>query len=278
MNRHLLFVHTFLIALLLSACGPASPKQPDFPILSTAAPTAETALLVIETAEPAQVAVGIDTSVLPTPTDTEIPATYTPIPATEIIAGLDLTTTVTPAPTFIVYFPTPTETILPPLDLPTELPRAPARVSWTGMPTYSGDSDPGLLFRVDYDPDAWAQTEGNFGDIVLGNRQIEYCTITPWTGRGLPIDWKVIHEFRYIGSASFDVNTVTVQDVIKFVSYTGGDGRVLTGFQVSFQDQREQCLQSAETILGTLRSYAAVPTIAPTNTPESSTPDITPTP
>jgi hypothetical protein len=117
---------------------------------------------------------------------------------------------------------------------------------------------------VDYDPDLWAQTEGNYGDIVLGNRRLEYCTITPWTGRGLPVDWKVVHEFRYIGSASFDVNTITAQDIIKFVTYTGGDGHILSGFQVSFQDQRDQCLLEAEAIFGTLRSYAAVPTATPT--------------
>jgi hypothetical protein len=147
-------------------------------------------------------------------------------------------------------------------------------VAWTGLPTYPGDSDPGLLFRVDYDPDVWAQTEGNFGDIVLGNREIEYCTVTPWSGRGLPGDWKVEHEFRYIGSAAFDVNTVTFQGVVKFVSYVGGDRRVLTGFQVSFNDQKEQCLQAAEAIFGTLRSLSAIPTITPTFTPEEPTPPI----
>jgi hypothetical protein len=180
--------------------------------------------------------------------------------------------TSTHAPTFTPFVPTPTETLLPPLELPTERRNAPALVPWTGLPTYPGDSDPGLLFRMDYDPDVWAQTEGNYGDIVLGNRQIEYCTITPWSGRGLPVDWKVEHEFRYIGSAAFDVNTVTFQDAVKFVSYVGGDRHVLTGFQVSFNDQREQCLQDAEAIFGTLRSLSAVPTITPTFTPEAPTP------
>ena len=134
------------------------------------------------------------------------------------------------------------------------------------------DSDPGLLFRVDYDPDVWAQTRGNFGDIVLGNRQIEYCTITPWAGRGLPVDWKVEHEFRIIGSASFDVNIVIEQDVVKFVSYVGGDTRVLTGFQVSFNEQKDKCLQDAEAIFGTLRSFSAIPTATPTLAIETPTP------
>ena len=182
--------------------------------------------------------------------------------------------TSTPAPTFTPFVPTPTETLLPPLELPTERRNAPALVVWTGLPTYPGDSDPGLLFRVDYDPDVWAQTEGNYGDIVLGNRQIEYCTITPWGGRGLPADWKVEHEFRYIGSAAFDVSTVTFQGVVKFVSYVGGDRHVLTGFKVSFDAQKDKCLQDAEAIFGTLRSFSAVPTVTPIFTPEVPTPPI----
>ena len=261
----------FLILFFLSACGaPAAtsaPEAPNLPFVVTISPEAKPFKPSLKTPEPS----ATEQAALP-----PVQATATrpsPVPPTS-----------TRPPTSTPYIPTPTETLLPPLELPTERRNAPALVAWTGLPTYPGDSDPGLLFRVDYDPDIWAQTEGNFGAIVLGNRQLEYCTITPWEGRGLPADWKVEHEFRTIGSASFDVSTVAFQGMVKFVSYVGGDRRVLTGFQVTFNDQKEKCLQDAEVIFGTLRSLSAVPTMTPISTPEGLTPPIsagqagTPTP
>jgi len=252
MNRHLYLILPSL--LLLSACAPAATQLPGLPGLVTLTPAAPTLTPPVNKSEAVQV--------------TQAPAATQP----SIQALLAPTDSPTITSTFIPYLPTATETLLPPLELPTERPRAPTLVAWTGQPTYAGDSDPGLLFRVDYDPDVWAQTEGNFGDIVLGNRQIEYCTITPWAGRGLPVDWKVEHEFRIIGSASFDVNIVTDQDVVKFVSYVGGDTHVLTGFQVSFNEQKDKCLQDAEAIFGTLRSFSAIPTATPTLAAETPIP------
>jgi len=246
------FFLLFPTLLLLSACGPAATQMPGLPGLVTLTPAAPTFTPPPNTLE----------AVEATQASTEPPAATQPIP--QALLAPANTATATANPTFTPYLPTPTETLLPPLELPTERPKAPTLVAWTGEPTYPGDSDPGLLFRVDYDPDVWAQTEGNFGDIVLGNRQIDYCTITPWAGRGLPVDWKVDHEFRAIGSASFDVNIVTDQDVVKFVSYVGGDTHVLTGFQVSFNEQKDKCLQDAEAIFGTLRSFSAIPTATPT--------------
>ncbi|MEI7845358.1 MAG: hypothetical protein WCK35_06110 [Chloroflexota bacterium] len=274
MNRHFLFFIFISPLLLLGACGRISPERPDFPLHAVTSPALQ-ANNSIDTSvrEASPTSAATESPLSPTAIPTEIQTTFTPNPPTETFTlravsstpeGLDLSPTPTSDATFIAYVPTPTETLLPPLELPTEQPHAPALVPWTGQPSYPGDSDTGLLFRVDYDPDLWAQTEGNYGDIVLGNRRLEYCTITPWTGRGLPVDWKVVHEFRYIGSASFDVNTITTQDIIKFVTYTGGDGHILSGFQVSFQDKRDQCLLEAEAIFGTLRSYAAVPTATPT--------------
>ena len=150
---------------------------------------------------------------------------------------------------------------------PTEKANAPSLTAWTGLPTYAGDSEPGRLFRLDYDPDVWAQTPGNFGGIVLAHRLIDYCIIAPWSGRGLPPDAQAEHEFRLVGTVSYDVNTISVGGDVKFVAYVGGDQRLLTGFQVSFQDQKEQCLQDAETVLSTLRSFAAQPTLTPSVTP-----------
>ncbi len=259
---------TVLLLFWLSACGaPAATEMPNLPFVITVSPEVKPFNAPLQSPEPS-------------PTE---PAALQPVQATATQPS-PVPPTATKVPTSTLVVPTPTETLLPPLELPTQRQNAPALVPWTGLPTYPADSDPGLLFRVDYDPDLWAQTEGNFGDIVLGNRQIEYCTITPWEGRGLPVNWKVEHEFRYIGSASFDVSTVTYQGETQFVSYVGGDRRVLTGFQVSFNEQKEPCLQAAEAIFGTLRSLSAIPTITPTFTPETPTPSIsagqagTPTP
>lgn len=155
--------------------------------------------------------------------------------------------------------PTPTETLLPLLELPTERPFAPSRTAWTGAPTYPSDSEPGLLFRVDYDPRAWALTEDNFGVTVLAHRQIPYCILLPWSGRGLPAGLRVEHEFRTIGGANFDVHTITREGALEFVAYVGGDRKIITGFQVAFEQQKEQCIEQAETVLATLRSSPAAP-------------------
>jgi hypothetical protein len=227
------------LALLLAACGSLTAQMSDIlPLVVT----------VTDSPEPQQ-------ALLATP-----PAEASPT----------LDRSATPEFTATLSGPTPTETLLPPLELPTERASAPALLAWTGIPTYPGDSEPGRLFRVDYDPDVWAQTEGNYGDVVLAHRQIDYCTITPWSGRGLPPDAKVEHELRLIGEVPYDINTVTVQDEVKFVAYVGGDQRLLTGFQVTFQDQKEQCLQDAEIVFATLRSFVAQPTITPSFTPEPS--------
>ncbi len=254
MRRFLLFIICF--SLLLTACAaPATPEATPLPLAATM------------TGAPTLAA-----------TDTQAP-TYTLTSTFTATATATLTATAT--------IPTPTETLLPPLELPTERAFAPARVGWTGEPTYPGDSEPGRLFRMNYDPDIWAQTEGNYGEIVLAHRQIEYCTISPWSGRGLAQDWKVEHEFRLIGEVHFDIGAVFSQGQLKFVTYMGGDKRLLTGFQVMFQNQKDECLQAAEDIFATLRSFAAEPTNTPTLTPEPSitltpevtiTPDLSPTP
>jgi hypothetical protein len=242
MRRHLLIPLIFL----LTACanGPTEPAL--LPGLVTVTPEPATATLMAEASF----------TPLATPTALEI-ATVEPPPT------FTLALSPTPAPTATSLGPTPTETLLPPLELPTEKPFAPARLPWTGLPTYPGDSDPGLLFRMDYDPDLWAQTEGNYGEIVLGHRNIPYCTLAAWSGRGLPGGMRVEHEFRALGNAHYDINTITLQTNVQFVTYVGGDGHVLTGFQVSFETQKEQCLQDAEAILGTLRSLSATPTATP---------------
>lgn len=150
--------------------------------------------------------------------------------------------------------PTPTETLLPPLELPTPRPFAPSRQAWTGEPTYPGDSLPGLRFRVEYDPGVWALTENNFGVTVLAHRAIPYCILSPWSGRGLPAGLQVERELRPIGVAVFDVHTIRREGRLEFVAYVGGDRKIVTGFQVTFEEQPEECLKDAEAVLATLRS------------------------
>ena len=240
MKRRFLFF-ILSVSLLLTACGaPAATQLPDpLQLGVTITPTAGRAQPLLATPQAS-------------PT-----SAFTPTPV--LSATPELTATATG--------PTPTDTLLPPLDLPTEKPSAAAFNAWTGLPTYAGDSEAGRLFRLDYDPGLWAQTPGNFGDIVLAHRQIAYCVISTWSGRGLPPDAQALHEFRQVGTVPYDINTISVGDDVKFVTYVGGDQRLLTGFQVSFQDQKEQCLQDAETVLATLRSFAAQPTITPSITP-----------
>ncbi len=258
-----IFILVFLLSVLLSACGAAPMQSPQLLVTITGEPQAVAATAAFAETEAPGEAPSATITLTFTPGATSTPLlTATPLP------------TSTPAPSLTPTVPTPTETLLPPLDLPTEKPYAPALLPWTGEPTYPGDSETGRLFRVDYDPDLWAQMEGNYGEIVLAHRQIEYCSITAWSGRGLPADWKVEHEFREVGTLS-----VSSLGEVKFVAYVGGDKRILTGFQVTFQEQKDECLAAAEVIFATLRSFFAEPTITPTWTPEPpATPEETPTP
>ena len=196
----------------------------------------------------------------PAPTEapaiTEVPAT-TEAPAEPLVAEisptLEPTQTFTPEPTYTPSV-TPTETQLPPLELPTEAVNAPARMVWDGAPTYLGDSTPGYAFRVTYDPDLWAVTSDQFGFPALGHRNIEYCVIAVTAGRGLPANISIEHDVLYTDNVTFDVGVGFENGVKKFVTYTGGNGTIITGFEVSFQDQVDACLADAVTVLSTLKS------------------------
>jgi len=248
------------LVFLLSACGApaAATELPPMPGLVTITPE-------IIPFNPQVIELTATSAPAAVPTEAlRLPATPTRRP--EFTATPRETSL--PEPTATPVGPTPTETLLPPLELPTMAAFAPSRLPWTGLPTYPADSEPGLLFRVDYDPDVWAQTEGNYGEIVLAHRLIPYCTVSTWSGRGLPGGLKSEHEFRTIGGADFDVNTITTkQGETEFITYVGGDRRILTGFQVAFVEQKESCVQDAELILATLRSLAAIPTATPSFTP-----------
>ncbi len=228
-----------VLVFLLTACGAAPAAQPSIPGLVTITPELPPFVAPLEPAF---------TSLPPsTPTALRVQATATrPPEATPI-----------PRNTATLPGPTPTETLLPLLELPTARAFAPSRVAWTGQPTYPADSEPGLLFRVDYAPDSWALTEDNFGATVLAHRQIPYCILLPWSGRGLPAGLRVEYEFRAIGGANFDVHTITRDGNLEFVAYVGGDRKIVTGFQVAFEEQKEQCIEDAEAVLATLRSTSS---------------------
>ncbi len=225
-----------VLAFLLSACGAVPAAQPSIPGLVTITPALAPFFAPLEPAS---------TSLPPsTPTALRIRATTTRPPES----------TPTPRDTATLPGPTPTETLLPLLELPTARAFAPSRMAWTGAPTYPADSEPDLLFRLDYDPRTWVQTDDNFGATVLAHRAIPYCLLIPWSGRGLPAGLQVEHEFRTIGGANFDVHTITRDGNLEFVAYVGGDRKIVTGFQVAFEQQKEQCIEDAEAVLATLRS------------------------
>jgi hypothetical protein len=161
---------------------------------------------------------------------------------------------------------TQTDTPLPTLVLPTEMVSPPAKLAWDGAPTYPSESTPGYDFRVTYDPELWALTTDQFGFPALGHRNIPGCVISVASGRGLPANMTVDHDVLYTDKVTFDVGKVSENGVLKFVTYTGGDGTIITGFQVDFQDDVDVCLADAVTVLSTLTSVPASQA-TPTSTP-----------
>lgn len=206
-----------ILAFLISSCGGAAPAPTEAPVEPPAATALPTQPLILDTNTPA--------------------FTSTPQP------------TNTPAATL-------TETALPTLDLPTEAVNAPLRQVWDGVPTYPGDSTPGYAFRVTYEPDTWALTTDQFGYPALGHRTISGCVISVTSGRGLPGTLTVEHEMLEAGDAVFDVGTVFENGEKKFVTFTGGDGRIITAFEVSFLEESDACLAEAVAVLATLRSVS----------------------
>ncbi len=225
MIRRIIFI--LILALVLTSCGGAAPA-PQFS--ATQAPAATEAPV---TEAPA------------TEAPTEAPAATEP--PTFQAPGTQAAETSTPETAI------QTDTPLPTLALPTEVVNAPAQMVWDGVPTYPGESTPGYSFRVSYNPDLWALTTDQFGFPALAHRKIPACIITVTSGRGLPGDMTVEHDVLYTGNITFDVGKVSQNGVLKFVTYTGGDGIIITGFEVSFEERVDQCLADAVTVLSTLR-------------------------
>jgi hypothetical protein len=211
-----------ILAFVITSCGAAAPVPTEAPIATAQRPPA-----------------------------TEHPAIQSLNPPT---IEPQATETSTPDPTPTRILPTPTDTPLPTLELPTEPVNAPVRMVWDGTPTYLGDSEPGYAFRLTYDPDLWAVTTDQMGFPALAQRNITACIITPTAGRGLPASTTVEHDVLKTDKVNFDVSVVSENGVKKFVTYTGGDGRIVTAFEVVFDEQSEKCLADAVTVLSTLTS------------------------
>lgn len=228
MIRRIILILT--LSLILTSCGGAAPTAVEEPAATEAPASTESF-----------------SGELNTPTSE--PPTETPTPAP----------TNTPAVTA-------TETPLPTLELPTEAINAPQLMVWDGTPTYLGDSTPGYSFRVSYEPDLWALTEDQFGFPALGHRDITNCVISVTSGRGLPPTITVEHDMLRTDTVTFDVGTAFENGVKKFVTYTGGDGNIITAFEVSFTEESDACIADAVTVLSTLRSVPSS-RATPTSTP-----------
>jgi hypothetical protein len=193
------------------------------------------------------------------PTGTTQPRSLSPELSASATAQANMSTstealTPTPAPFILNLTPLPTETSLPTLEVPTEMVRPPALQVWDGLPTYLADSSPGYYFRVQFDPDAWALTIDSYGYPALVHRAIRNCIISPTAGHGLPPNTTVDKDIRRINGISYQISTTLVNNVRQSVTYTGGDARILTAFQVSVDERPDQCLLEAESVLGTLSS------------------------
>jgi hypothetical protein len=143
---------------------------------------------------------------------------------------------------------------------------APEQMVWDGTPTYLAESTPGYAFRVTYDPDVWALTTDQFGFPALGHRAIPGCVISVTSGRGLPLSMTVEHDMWDTGAAVFDVGNVFENGALKFITYTGGNANIITGFQLSFEEQADECRAHAVAVLSTLtavRSSQATPSPTP---------------
>jgi len=154
----------------------------------------------------------------------------------------------------LLFTPQVSQTPLPPLATPSPIPNAPTSLPWDGQPTYLGESQPGYFFRVQYDPNQWGLTVDDLGQPALAHRQIDYCVISPHGGRGMPLNVVVEHETRRIGDFLFEVNTAFSGGKKQFVTYSGGDGIIFTGFQLNFEEDTDACISDAETVLFTLTS------------------------
>jgi hypothetical protein len=176
-----------------------------------------------------------------------------------------------PSPTALVASLTPTLLNTP--ELPTPESTLPGLEVWSGTPSYTEESEPGFDFRVLYDPSQWALIQNETGYPALVMRDLSSCQVVPTAGRGLPRGWSVESGSRTLGAREFETATVSLGGQVQFVNYYGRAGSIVTGFQVSFLEDMETCLQAAEKVFATLSSVtASTPTPLPTLTLEPANP------
>jgi hypothetical protein len=108
-----------------------------------------------------------------------------------------------------------------------------------------------------YDPDIWALTEDQFGYPAIAHREIPYCVISVTSGRGLPANISVEQDILHMDNVTLYVATAFENGEKQFVTYTGGDRIIITAFEVAFEEQAEECIADAETVITTLRSIPA---------------------
>jgi hypothetical protein len=246
-------ITTLILMLLIASCGGAAPATQ--PPAATEPPATEPAATEAATEAPAT---NEEPAATEPPAFQSLEAPIQPPPEAQ--------PTLTPPLLSTQILTTPTDTALPTLELPTEAVNAPDQMVWDGTPTYLAESTPGYAFRVTYDPDVWALTADQFGFPALGHRTISGCVISVTSGRGLPLNLTVEHDVWDTGDAVFDVGNVFENGVLKFITYTGGNANVITGFQVSFEEQADECRAHAVAVLSTLtavRSSQATPTPTP---------------
>ncbi len=188
------------------------------------------------------------------------PSSTEPVVPTSTASGIP-----TLEPFVAQFTPAPTETALPTPELPTPMPGGNSGPQiWDGLPTYLADSRPDFDFRLSFGPGTWALTKNDFGFPALVHRSIPGCSISPSSGHGLPPNLTVEHDIRKLGQINFQMNITSLNGIRQFVTYSGGDGVIFSAFEVAFQDQADQCLKDAETVLATLTS---VPTSQATPAP-----------
>jgi hypothetical protein len=180
--------------------------------------------------------------------------TYTPVIPLVVTLAPPSTSTPTRAPFLLELTPLPSATALATLVLPASPAVRLDLQVWDGLPTYPAESQPDFYFRLRYDPAAWALTTDQLGLPVLASRILPGCLIGPAAGRGLPLSGSVDHEVRTVGDVTYQISRASLGGDTQFVSYAGGDARIFTSFGVSLPDPADACLQTAEAVLGTLRS------------------------
>lgn len=234
-----------ILLFLMTSCGGGAPAATEAPA-STESPATESPA----TEEPLTQA----------PAATEPPAFQSLEAPTQPVSR----PTSTPQPAATQTLSTPTETPLPTLELPTGIVNPPAQLAWDGAPTYLAESAPGYVFRVSYDPEVWALTTDQFGFPALGHRHIPNCVVSVTSGRGLPLTMTVDHNVVDVDGVLFDVGSVFENGVLKFITYTGNTGTIMTAFQVNFEEQADVCRADAARVIF---SMVSVPASRATPTP-----------